>query len=157
MNDCTCLAAEIAELIHEWDGVPPALQGPVSDGRIARAEQELGVTFPPSFRVFLSHFGGGVVFDCEILGLVEEPEHWLDIVQMNCWPPRHIPRHYVLFLYAGGDVAYYLDTSRRDQTGECPVAVVGPDEECVVVADSFLDFLRKAKNRPSARGKMIQA
>jgi hypothetical protein len=145
MNDCASLTARIERLIQRRTGVGPVLLGPVSDGRVARAEQDLGVTFPPSFRVFLRHFGAGFLWDCEILGLVEEPGHWLDIVQMNRWPPWDIPRHYVLFVYAGGDRGYYLDTSRRDAAGECPVVLCGPNRAGVQVADTFLDFLRKAR------------
>jgi hypothetical protein len=77
---------------------------------------------------------------------VEESGHWLDIVQMNRWPPWDIPRCYVLFVYAGGDRAYYLDTSRHDAAGECPVVLCGPNEVGVQVADTFLDFLRKAED-----------
>ncbi len=146
MNTHTCLADEITELIHGRNGMPPYLLGPASEKQVAYAERELRVTFPPSFRTFLKHFGGGFVFDHAILGLVGEPGHWLDIVQMNRRPPRHIPQHYVLFFYAGGDLAYYLDTSRPDASGECPVVVFGLGEEGVRMADSFLDFLRQAKD-----------
>jgi hypothetical protein len=65
---------------------------------------------------------------------------------MNRWPPWDIPRYCVLFIYAGGDRAYYLDTSQQDAAGECPVVLFGPSEEGVRIADSFLDFLRKAKD-----------
>ena len=145
MNDSTSLIDEIAELIHRWDDVRPTLLGPVAEWMILRAEQELEITFPPSFRCFLKRFGGGLVFDYAILGLVEEPGHWLDIVHVNRLVPRHIPRQYVWFVYPRGDGAYYLDTSRRDARGECPVVVFGPNEECVPVADSFLDFLSQAR------------
>jgi SMI1-KNR4 cell-wall len=144
-----CLATQIRELLQRWDGVPPVVFGPVSDAQISYAERELGVTLPPSFRTFLRHFGGGFVFDFDILGLVAEPGHWLDIVQMNRLAPRHIPRHCVLFLYAGRDRAYYLDTSRRDLQDECPVVLFASGEEGVVVADSFLDFLRQSKRSPA--------
>ena len=147
MNDCTSLAEDFHTLLREWDGMAPDLLGPVSDREIARAERALGVALPPSFRAFLSQFGGGFVFDYEILGLADEPGHWLDIVQMNHSPRPGVPRHCVLFLYAGGSCAYYLDTSRRDADGECPVVVFGLDAQGVPVADSFLDFLRMAKDR----------
>lgn len=146
MNDCSSLAAEIADLIEPRDGLPPTLLGPVADWKIFRAEQELGTTFPPSFRCFLKCFGGGFVFGYEILGLVEEPGHWLDIVHVNRLVPRHIPREYVRFVITPEDGAYYLDTGQRDALGECPVVGFGPGEECVPVADSFLDFLSKARD-----------
>jgi hypothetical protein len=70
----------------------------------------------------------------------------LDIVQMNRAPRPGIPRHLVTFIYAGGDCAFYLDTSRCDALGEYAAVVFGPGEEGIPVADSFLDFLHKAKN-----------
>src|SRR5271167_1107066 len=141
MNLCTTLDADIAGLIRETSGRPIDLLGPVPDRQITRAERELGVAFPPSFRAFLVQFGGGFLFDYEFLGLAEEPGHWLDIVQMNRAPRPRVPRHFVMFIYAGGDCAFYLDTSQRDAMGECKVVVFGPGEEGIPVADSFLDFL----------------
>jgi hypothetical protein len=146
MNNCISLTAEIAALVNGSNGVPADLLGPVPDRQVARAERELRVTFPPSFRAFLRQFGGGFLFDYEFLGLAEEPGHWLDIVQMNRAPRPKIPRHFVMFIYAGGNCAFYLDTSQRDATGECKVVVFGPGEDGIPVADSFMDFLQKAKD-----------
>jgi hypothetical protein len=146
MNDCTSLAAENAGLIQSWDGVPPTLLGPVADWRIVRAEQELETTFPPSFRCFLRRFGGGFVFGYEILGVVEEPGHWLDIVHVNRSVPRCIPHTYVRFVITPREGAYYLDTAQRDAMGECPVVGFGAGKARVPVADSFLDFLCKARD-----------
>jgi hypothetical protein len=147
MNDCTSLAADIAGLIQTRDGVPSTLLGPVADAKILRAEKELATTFPPSFRCFLRRFGGGFVFGYEILGVVEEPGHWLDIVVVNRLVPRYIPHRYVRFVITPGDGAYYLDTAQRDALDECPVVAFGPGDESVPVADSFLSFLSKAKDR----------
>ena len=74
-RDRDILAAETTELIHGRKGVRPLLLGPASDEEVADAKRELGVTFPPSFRTFLRHFGGGFVFHHEILGLTGEPGH----------------------------------------------------------------------------------
>jgi antitoxin YobK len=146
MTHCTSVAAEIAALIRDSERAPSGLLGPVPERQIARAERELKVTFPPSFRAFLRQFGGGFLFDYEFLGLAEEPGHWLDIVQMNIAPHPNVPEPCVMFIYAGGNCAFYLDTSRRDAMGECAVVVFGPGEEGIQVADSFLDFLSKAKD-----------
>ena len=145
MNNCISVAAEIAALIRASAGRPVDLVGPVEGRHIARAERELRVTFPPSFRAFLMQFGAGFLFDYEFLGLAAEPGHWLDIVQMNRTPRPGIPRHCVMFIYAGTCV-FCLDYSRRDALGECAVVVFGPGEDGIPVADSFLDFLHKAKD-----------
>jgi hypothetical protein len=147
MNHCISVADETAALIRASVSGPADLLGPVSDRQIARAERELRVTFPPSFRTFLTQFGAGLLFGYEFLGLAEEPGHWLDIVQMNRTPRPGVPRHFLMFLYVSGDCAFYLDTSRRDALGECAVVVFGPGDEAIPVADSFLDFLHKAKDR----------
>jgi hypothetical protein len=113
----------------------------------SRAEQDLKVRFPPSFRAFLKHFGAGLVFDYSILGLVEESGHWLDIVRANLLAPQTVPRFCLLFAYSGGDEAYHLDTSRRNFASECPVVALRPGGMRRPVADSFLDFLNKARDR----------
>ena len=69
-----------------------------------------------------------------------------NIVHVNRLVPRHIPHQYVRFVITPGDGAYYLDTSRRDALGECPAVAFGPGEERMPVADSFLDFLGKARD-----------
>jgi hypothetical protein len=146
MNACISLAAEIAALIRGSTGVPTDLLGPVPERQVAGAERELGVTFPPSYRAFLMQFGAGFVFDYQFLGLAADQGHWLDIVEMNRAPRPSVPRHFIMFVYAGGNCAFYLDTSQRDARGEYAVAVFGPGEEGVPVADSFLDFLHKARD-----------
>jgi hypothetical protein len=147
MNDCTSLAAEIAGLIQRWDGTSPTFLGPVADWRIVRAELALAARLPPSYRCFLRRFGGGFVFGYEILGVVQEPGHWLDIVHVNRWVPRYIPHTYVRFVITPADGAYYLATAQRDASGECPVVRFDHGGESVPVANSFLDFLSKARDR----------
>jgi antitoxin YobK len=146
MNDCTSLAAEIAGLILPRDGTSPTFLGPVADWKIVRAELALGAKLPASFRCFLNRFGGGFVFGCEILGVVEEPGHWLDIVHVNRLGPRYIPHTYVRFVITPGDGAYYLATVQRGPSGECPVVCFDHGEVSVTIADSFLDFLSKARD-----------
>jgi hypothetical protein len=146
MNDCTSLAAEISGLIQSGDGGSPTFLGPVADWKIVRAELALGAKLPASFRCFLRRFGGGFVFGYEILGVVEEPGHWLDIVHVNRSVPRYIPSTYVRFVITPGDGAFYLATDQHDPFGECPVVGFDHGGESVPVADSFLDFLSKARD-----------
>jgi hypothetical protein len=146
MTDCTSLTDEITALVDGADGRSSDLLGPVSDECIAHAEQELDVVFPPSFLAFLKQFGAGLLYDLDILGLAEEPGHWLDIVQMNRFPSPRLPRQCLLFIYAGGNRAFYFDTARRDANGEWAVVTFGPDGKTVRIADSFVAFLDMAKD-----------
>lgn len=66
---------------------------------------------------------------------------------MNQLARQPRPAHLVKFTDSVGNYSFYLDTSRMDSLGECPVVVYGPMEEGRVVADSFLDFLRKAQKQ----------
>src|SRR5689334_2198597 len=112
MNQCTPLASEIAALIRGSSHIPADLLGPIPDRQVAGAEQELGVTFPPSVLACLRQFGAGFMFDYQLLGLSADQGHWLEIVQMKRVPPDRVPRHFLMFIYAGGNCAFYLVTSR---------------------------------------------
>jgi hypothetical protein len=126
--------------------------GPVPEARVADAERELGTTFPPSYRVFLRHFGAANVGAYQIHGLPDPPQDdaipfWLDLVEaVRMTRSGHHPMpHELLYLTnSGGDTWYYLDTSRRDAAGECPVVEFGSvAEQGAIVAESFLAFLRR--------------
>lgn len=55
--------------------------GPQAEEAVRDAEVNLGVTFPPSYRVFLKEFGAGGVESEEVVGL-GGPDH-LDIVKLT--------------------------------------------------------------------------
>jgi hypothetical protein len=55
-----------------------------------------------------------------------------------------IPNEYVPISDNGGDYTYCLDTSRSNSQGECPVIVLGPGADAVVVADNFFDFVLRS-------------
>jgi antitoxin YobK len=145
MAEHDSVALVLAELTRDWDGEPVELSGPASEDEVRLAERELGVVFPASYRAFLRTYGAGTLPYCEIFGIPGD-RLWGDVVMMNQVPPHRPPAHYVKFTADVGDLGYYLDTSRWDAAGECPVVVFGPGDDGRVVADSFLDFLAKAKD-----------
>ena len=126
----------------------------VSPDRVTQAEAALRVTFPPSYRLFLVHFGAGVAGDFPIAGLPDPPPDsgssplWDDVVIATTGLHRagggHIPRQYVFISSDGMDCKVYLDTSDPDASGECPVRVLGPRYGDAVVARSFVDFAVRA-------------
>jgi hypothetical protein len=130
------------------------LAGGVDADAIQDAEKSLGVQFPPSYRTFLSQFGAVLCTGFEIAGLFDAngdddcPPLWSDVVTSTSQRRRVsgglIPKEYVVISDDGGDYTFYLDTSRPDAQGECPVIVLGPGADAVVAADDFFDFLRRS-------------
>ena len=129
------------------------LAGPASEEMIKAAEDELGVDFPPSYRDFLGSYGAALCTGFEIGGLFlcrddNEPPLWTDVVTTTRQKRRisHglIPNEYIPISDDGGDYTFYLDTTHRRVDGECPVIVLGPGVDDVVVAEDFFDFVIRA-------------
>jgi len=77
-----------------------------------------------------------------------EPPMWWDVVASTLQIRRasrgFIPNQYVLISGDGGDYNFYLDTSRPDALGECPVVVLGPGADGIIVAKNFFDFVARS-------------
>jgi len=131
------------DLEKTLSGVSFRFSGPTTEDQIAAAERELGVMFPRSYRTFLRQYGAGTLDCVEIFGIPSD-RLWGDVVMMNQLTSCQIPRHFVKFTDDIGNYSYYLDTSRMDDEGECPVVVFGPEESGRVIANSFSDFLGEA-------------
>ena len=130
---------------------PTKTAGGVEEKTIQEAERKLGVQFPRSFRLFLAKYGAIAETPYEMTGLSNEEIRddqtptWWDVVSSTLRMQRAsrglIPKEYVLIASDGGDFKFYLDTSRSNNQGECPVVVLGPGADDVVVAEDFFDFL----------------
>jgi cell wall assembly regulator SMI1 len=132
------------------------IAGPASEEMIKAAEDELGVRFPPSYRYFLKSYGAALCTGFEIGGLFtssgdDEPPLWTDVVTAALRKRRisrgSIPNEYIPISDEGGDYTFYLDTTQRRSDGECPVVVLGPGADDVVVAESFFDFVTRTFER----------
>lgn len=132
----------LEKLVWEWGGGRRDYAGAANESRIGAAELALSVAFPHSYRAFLRLYGAGVIHFHDIFGITDS-DLWIDVVQANITRPHGLAHHYVWFTGDAPDSAFYLDTARRDGRGECPVVARDP-ETLVVIADSFLDFLRMA-------------
>lgn len=130
----------VAKRISRLESVD--LVGKVPDALIARAEEILGVRFPPQYRDFLSAFGCGGVDSEQFIGL--GGDDYLDIVKLsrrlregpNPLPSRLLP------LRADGFGNYEcFDTSRPTEAGEFAIVEWnhegGPDHDCRVLAESY--------------------
>lgn len=136
--------AEIRELL-EADSL---VAGGSSEASIEEAEAALGVRFPPSYRAFLSQYGAvGEIAGLFEAGDEDEPPLWSDVVT-DTLLTRKVSRGRILNEYIpiagdGSDFHYYLDTSHTDARGECPMIVLGPGADGLVIADDFCDFVRQ--------------
>ena len=144
MSDSNRILTELRRIVAERDHA-----GPASDDAIAAAESELGVTFPPSYRVFLTHFGaGGIPAPYDIIGLPRcrasdpSPPMWSHVLDVATQLRRHSdhPPTLIPISSDGCGVNIYLDASRTDDSGECPVLARGPGFDDIDVAPSFLAF-----------------
>jgi cell wall assembly regulator SMI1 len=115
---------------------------------IERAEKELGVKFPSSYRTFLAKFGWGSLGNSEIYGLGDDVPKWLDVVELTkserteMLPP--IPTNLVPVLNDGGGNHVCIDTS--NSSGEAAVMVfwdheLGPKQIPEKIAVDFNDWI----------------
>lgn len=127
--------------------------GSVDDDVIERAERTLGVVFPPSYRFFLKKFGAAFGRGYEVAGLFaharpDRPPMWTDVVKATLRLREasrgEIPAGYIAVSGDGGDLTYYIDTTRRDLSGECPIVALGPGADDLVIAPTFASFVVQA-------------
>ncbi|MBY0523582.1 MAG: SMI1/KNR4 family protein [Gemmataceae bacterium] len=142
INHLDPVIEQVLRVVHESCDWPADEPDPASEEEIAAAERELGIVFPESYRAFLRAFGAGNLHSHEFYGL---PSTTLrgNVVMMNQLCPQ--PADCLQITEDVGDAFYCLDTSRRDARGECPVVICDNGRAPSVVAESFLEFLRKAK------------
>ena len=119
--------------------------GPAPEAAIAAAEEALGCTFPPSYRTFLSTFGGiaipthlGVVH--EFVGVhaaqaaeapAAQPD---DVVQrtLRAREERHLGEHLVVVgMGAQYQEWFCLDLNRPNASGEYPVVLFDAKDNAV--------------------------
>lgn len=117
-----------------------------TDDEISRAETDLGVVFPESYRRFLRDFGwAGVSGHFELFGLGPGVPRHLYVVGMtrsersDFMPPT--PHHLIPVLNDGGGNLYCLDTA-RDNGEDCPVVRQDHESgELSEVSSSFISWL----------------
>ena len=118
---------------------------------IDTAEAALGLSFPPTYRRFLSEKGCGDVAGAEFYGVVDEnfvdssiPDAiWLTLQQRD---GDSLPKSLILISDTGDGGYYAIDTSRRNGKGESPVIVwfpglSGGERGVQEVAEDFGEFM----------------
>ncbi|TWU11220.1 SMI1 / KNR4 family protein [Symmachiella macrocystis] len=128
--------------------------GPVLEATIASAEVELGLLFPPSYRLFLSRFGASLGNGIEIYGLPpstdpDQPPQWSDVITATVrLRPHSLPENSVEISHDGMEYGYFLQCSTSDPQFEGPVIEWGPSHDGgQVVALSFMEFLQQQLSR----------
>lgn len=128
--------------------------GPVSETSIVSAETELGLLFPPSYRLFLRKYGASFGEGFEIYGLPpaaapDRPPQWSDVVKNTVMlRPNRLPQNSVAISHDGCDHGYFLECSQTDPQFEGVVIEWGPDHDGgQVIADSFMEFMEKYLGR----------
>ena len=119
--------------------------GAVSAEVIKTAEKQLNVTFPESYKAFLSDFGAGDVGGEVILGIVKDEELNSDLNMLEITGEDYengLPKGMVIIYYDHcKDMICCLDTNRMNNQ-ECPVVILNDKYEVAeVIADSFGEFM----------------
>ena len=137
MREIIASNPDVAEFADFGDGV--------SDELIQKAELALGFSLPPSYKWWLSNYGGGEVGGEEIFSIYEEDFDSVvggDVVYMRrlnqqsgLLGPKHLS-----ICESDVDGVFAFDYSRIAVDGECPVVAITTGD---VYAADFLCFLKK--------------
>lgn len=120
------------------------------DSLILKAQQALGITFPPTYRAFLSRYGCGHVAGEEFYGVVDDdfenssvPDAvWLTLDERKSGTPNSL-----VIVASTGDGGYYaIDLDKKNNEEESPVVEWWPgipnaEGNRRVVAADFGTFL----------------
>ena len=148
MSNSERILDELRRIIGDAD-----CAGPTSNDDIDATETALGVTLPPSFRTFLRHFGAGALpAPFTLVGLPPTrasdptPPMWSHLLDVAAQLRRYAsqPASFIPIASDGCGINIFLDTSRADRTGECPVVARGPGVNDVEIAPTFLSFAEAA-------------
>ncbi len=113
--------------------------GGVSGSEIENAMKSLEVSFPESYKAFLTDFGGGDAGGEIIFGITNNEEDDA-VIATQMERGAGLPKNLIIIGF-WNDTLVCLDTSKMGD-GECPVVEVNYDySEIEVIADTFGKFL----------------
>lgn len=146
-------AKKIVKLHNGLDG----FVGNISDVNIGKAEEELGVSFPKSYKQFLRDFGAGNFGAEEIYGVLNgdfDNSGIPDAIWFTKKQRREmaLASNLVIIYFTGGSDYFCLDVNQMNDEGECPVvacavgfATMG--EKLEIIAENFSDFFLELVKR----------
>ncbi len=142
LNEALALLESMKDV--EYHGAKP-------ESLILRAEEVLGIRFPPTYRKFLIHHGGAAIRGYEFYGLLHDDFQNSGIPDAVWVTLRHrttenLPPSLILIQPTGDGGYYAIDVSRVNPDGDSPIIVWWcgsgqPLERCEVVANDFGAFL----------------
>lgn len=115
---------------------------------ILKAQEILGLTFPPSYFDFLQNYGCGDAGGFEIYGIINDNFEKNSVpdaigVTLSERKINNLDSHLII-VAASDEYFYCIDTSIKNSDNESPVREILPNLnicDCNVVADSFGKFL----------------
>lgn len=133
-----------------------------NDEDIRKAEEELGLTFPPSYKNFVKRFGNGVLCSMfliyvpnsmnENLDLVKKYTFEKDIIQQNVegglWDDAAVDKNWLLSLTPfgssqNGDILCW-DTNQKSESGEYNIYLLDNEQNGTpLVARSMNEFVEE--------------
>ncbi|MCT8345588.1 SMI1/KNR4 family protein [Photorhabdus kleinii] len=130
---------------NKLDGCEIYISGEVNKELINKAEDILGVSFPPSYSYFIEKFGSIEIDNRSFAGLfANEVGQDGDVVSFTLFQREDIglPNKYIALDFQDGDYLLCIDTSIVNSEHECPIVLVNPDSlENHKVNDSFYDYI----------------
>jgi hypothetical protein len=135
---------DLVEIIQRKRVAFPTFGSGVSEAAISRAEQELGVSLPQSYRWWLRSYGGGQIGGDIVYGIDEDGVGAPDIVELHKADLADglRPAHELVFAI-GNEEAFHFDTSGGSQSGEYSICYREEGQPDSEYAHSFDEFLRK--------------
>lgn len=142
---------EIAVLLVQFRALEPEtyIYGPADESLIRELEAAFDRPMPPSYRSFLSRFGGISILDNSLSGIIEGKIDegrgwaWTDTKYAREW--CQLPEHY-LVVEPDEDGFKCLDFSRVRADGECPVIYHMPFRTTPFneLGDSYGEWLKRS-------------
>ncbi|WSQ11257.1 SMI1/KNR4 family protein [Streptomyces sp. NBC_01231] len=151
MSDAVDASAQVANLIRDNKGIAQHGDG-YSPEVIARAEAEMGLVFPPSYRRLIEEFGTWDVPPTEFNAIYQTPGMGEELLGTPAFTREDraelgLPQHFMVVMHDDVWHVVVLDTSQPDADGEYPVFAWNPgvlDGGLMErIADSFGEFALK--------------
>ena len=121
--------------------------GRTSDELVSSAEAAIGITLPPTYRIFLLRLGCGSIYGEEFYGIPKRGLNspsvpnaiWLTLNERKA---ADLPESLILVADNGLGGWYAIDTSRKNPDGDSPVVDWFSNEQPTeIVAEDFGAFL----------------
>ncbi|MFI7399731.1 SMI1/KNR4 family protein [Streptomyces sp. NPDC049541] len=111
------------DIVQHGDGCPAEV--------IARAEAEMGLVFPPSYRRLIEEFGTWEIPPTEFPGVYKTPALGDKLLGSPAYTLEDrevlgLPHHFLVVMHDDVWEVVVLDTSQPDQAGEYPVYAWNP-------------------------------